>query len=68
MGGDCSNLCHAADAEEKDNMFVREPLSNSKNYQLPINMKTSRALPEEYFSASPTELLENLSPESIVKC
>jgi hypothetical protein len=57
MGGDCSNICHTADIEEKENQFIREPKSDSKNYQLPINLKTSRALPEEYFSASPTELL-----------
>lgn len=43
MGGECSNLCNVVDNEKA---FVRESGLESKNYQLPINFKTSRAIPE----------------------
>lgn len=68
MGGDCSNLCRHPDNQDKESPFIREPKSDSENYQLPINLKTSRALPEEYFSVSPSEMLQDVPAESIVKC
>lgn len=67
MGSECSNVCTLGD-NEKENVFVREPASDSKTYQLPINLKTSRAVPEEYFTILLSEDLDKLSPESIVKC
>jgi hypothetical protein len=55
-------MCNIADINEKENVFVREPATDAKNPQLQINLKTSRAVPEEYFSVMASEVLEKLSP------
>lgn len=61
MGGECQKLCGVLDSEAEVGSLRAKDLE-AENSKLPLNMKASRAVPEEYFSRDYKEVIDTAAP------
>ena len=69
MGNQCGNLCELAETPLRGNLQLPDNTEvKPLLYQMPINLKTSRTGPDQYFSMTRSQRIDALPTESIIHC